>query len=198
MKLEVPDEFIEVLKSVSKEIGPEHVVDALKWASENPEKARKTAEAYKRLGMQGKHEFADSLWLGFDPGMAIENAVKRDLKARERRSLLGKAIAHSKRDGYKFKLPNGVECVVLKDCNDDGYWFNFKVAGEEIGVLYKRRALSFALEELKHSSAPSRYGIRAIRFRGKDYYGSTSRIWEHLLKAVEENQKPEVLATIGV
>ncbi|MGC8832318.1 MAG: hypothetical protein ACP5PQ_07040 [Thermoproteota archaeon] len=111
------------------------------------------------------------------------------------RSLLSKATAQSKKDGYRYKLSNGVECVVLKDRNDDGYWFNFKVAEENIGILYGRRALFFALDRLQSSQTPSNYGIEVIRYRGKHYYVATPT-GELLLKAVAENQKPEVIATV--
>jgi hypothetical protein len=45
VKLNVPKEFIEVLIKVERDVKPEHVIEALEWAAENPEKARKVAES---------------------------------------------------------------------------------------------------------------------------------------------------------
>jgi len=35
-KLNVPGEFVEVLRKVEADVKPEHVIDALEWAVENP------------------------------------------------------------------------------------------------------------------------------------------------------------------
>ncbi|MCS7114094.1 MAG: hypothetical protein N0A00_01580 [Candidatus Bathyarchaeota archaeon] len=115
MNVEVADEFVEVLKNVERDVPPGNVVDWLEWASKNPEEAKRLAETYGRLSWCGRHKFAVCLWCGESPDYAIKSAVEEDEKHRSKRSILSKAIINAKKGGYRFTMPNGVECTVVRD-----------------------------------------------------------------------------------
>lgn len=194
MMSRIPDEFIEVLKEIKMEVPPRNVVDWLEWASRNPEDAKRLAEAYRGLGRSGRHEFAVALLRGESPDRAIESAVEDDAECRKKRSLLSKVIADAKKGGYRFTTPNGVECIVVRDRSDEGYWFNFKVEGEEIGILYGRRSLLCALE-LWGSGSAYKHRIKAVLYKDK-LYSPYADIAKAIIRAVEENMKPEVLTAV--
>lgn len=195
MRFEIPKEFIEVIMEIEKDVRPGSVINWLEWASRNPEEAKRLAEAYRGLGWSGRHELATALWCGESPDHAIKSAIKYDKEYRKKRSLLSRAIANAKKDGYRFTMPNGVECTVVRDKGKDAYWFNFKVAGEEIGILYGHRGLLYALESWGSGYA-SKYNIEVVFYKDK-FYAPYTDIAKTLVRAVEENMKPEVLATVN-
>lgn len=88
MKIEVPEDFVEVLRKIEREVPPENVVNWLEWASQNPEGARRLVEVLSRLGRAGRHEFEVCLWFGMGPEDAVKSAIEDDLKHRRKRSLL--------------------------------------------------------------------------------------------------------------
>jgi len=190
-KLNVHEEFVEVLRKVESDVKPERVIDALEWAAENPEKARKVAEGFSRLGYLGRKEFETCIWLGYDPDYALKSAEGRQADASKKRSLLGKALAEARRGGYRFRMPNGVECTVKY--KEERYELTFNPGGAEVKLIRKSgRDLSYALAELSEGHA-SRHGIGAIIYKGKAYYVGSSQA-EAVLKAIEENVSPEVSA----
>jgi len=197
VRLEVPEEFAEVLRKIEREVAPENVVNWLEWASRNPEGAKRIAKAYKKLGRCGRHEFEVCLLLNYSPEEAVRSAERRDRESREKRSLLSKVVANSRKGGYRFKLWNGVECVILFDEEAEAYWFHFNVAGEEISILYKRKFLWMALDTLKYRGV-NRVGIKTIAYQGKFYSYSFPSVAETLVKAIEENVNPKVLAAVNL
>ena len=193
MKFEVPDEFIELLEEIEKDVPPINVLKWLEWAAQNPEGAKRLVEGCKRLGRSGRYRLAVGLWFGDDPDRAMESAVKSDADRRRERSLLSKVMAHAKRKGYEFTMPNGVKCTVVQD--KDGYWFRFKVEGEEIGILYGCRGLLYVISSWKSGLSPG-FRIRAASYKGIVFIPSASKT-EMLIKAIEENMKPEVAAAVN-
>ena len=194
MRFDVPEEFVKVLEEIEREVSPRRIIKWLEWASQNPNEAKHIAEAYKRLGRSGRHEFVICLLIGNTPDHALESAVDEDSEYRKKRSVLSKLIADAKKGGFKFRLPNGVECTVKRD--DEEYRFNFTVAGEEISVIHSKRGLLYALEMWMKGEAP-RHCEETIIYKGK-IYGSLSNIGLILLKAIEENMKPEVLLAVNI
>jgi len=194
-KLNVPGEFVEVLKKIEIDVKPENVVDALEWAIENPERARDVAEGFQKLNYLGRKEFETCIWLGYSPDNALESARKRQTENSEKRSLLGKALTGARRGGYKFKMPNGVECIVKYDGNH--YKFTFNPGGVEVTLIRgSGRHFSSILAELQKGYI-SRYGIDAVIYREKAYYSGSSQA-EAILKAIEENVSPEILAAANL
>ncbi len=192
MKLDVPDGFINLLEEIEGEVPPRHVIEWLEWASDNPEEARCLVETYRGLGRSGRHEFAVSLLCGTSPDCAIKSALEDDESHRSKRSLISKAIADAKKGGYKFTMPNGVECTVVKD--GDVYWFKF--AGGEAGVLYGRRGLYYAIDAWKNGST-SVYDIISVFYKGK-FYEPFTDVGKTIIEAMVENEKPEVLAAVNL
>jgi hypothetical protein len=194
VKLNVPKEFIEVLIKVERDVKPEHVIEALEWAAENPEKARKVAEGFSKLGYLGRKEFEICIWLGNDPEKALETAEKRQADVSKNRSLLGKVLAGAKKGGYEFKMPNGVDCTVRY--REGQYEFTFNLGGAEVTLIREGgRHLSLTLDELLEGHV-SRYRIGTIIYKGKVYY-TGARQAEAIINAIEQNVSPEVEAVVG-
>jgi hypothetical protein len=194
-KLNVPEEFVEVLRKVEADVKPEHVIGALEWAAENPEKARKVAEGFSRLGYLGRKEFEKGIWLGHDPDYALKSAEERQAGASKMRSLLGKALAEARRGGYRFRMPNGVECAVKY--REGCYELTFNPGGAEVKLIRESgRHLSYTLTDLLEGRV-SPHRIDAIIYKGKAYYAYSSQ-GKVILKAIEENVSPEVLAATGL
>jgi len=188
-KLNVPEEFVKALRKVEERMEPECVVRALEWAAENPEKARKVAKGFRKLGYLGRKEFEACIGLGFDPDEALEAAEKRQADVSKSRSLLGKVLAVARKGGYEFKMPNGVNCTVKY--GEGQYVFTFNPRGAEVTLIKAGgRYLSITLEELLKGN------IRVLRdetiiYKGKAYYAG-SRQAEAFVKAIEQNVSPEV------
>ena len=195
IKLNVPEEFVEVLRKVEADVKPEHIIGALEWAAENPEKARKVAESFSRLGYLGRREFETCIWLGNDPDYALKLAEGRQADASKKRSLLGKALAEARRGGYRFRMPNGVECTMKY--GEGHYELTFNPGGAEVKLIRESgRDLSYTLTELLEGRV-SACKIGVIIYKGKAYYAGSSQA-EAVLKATEENVSPEVLAATGL
>jgi hypothetical protein len=194
-KLNVPEEFIEVLRKIEADVKPEHVIDVLEWAAENPEKARKVAEGFSKLGYLGRKEFETCIWLGNDPDYALKLAEERQADASKKRSLFGKALAEARRGGYRFRMPNGVECAVKYKAGH--YELTFNPGGAEVKLIRgSGRHLSYTLTELLEGRV-SPHRIDAIIYKRKAYYAYSSQ-GRVILKAIEENVSPEVLAATGL
>jgi hypothetical protein len=192
MKLDVPDDFADLVMKLEREVSPHCIMDALKWASENPDEAIRVAESWRRLRGNSKREFQLFLSCGYVPPLALKNAEEYEVRQHKKFSLLGKAIANAKKGGYRLTLPNGVECIVK--VKDGDYWFNFNVAGETISLVYWPNGLLNAVESVKNGY-PSKYKLSMILYQGKSYRVSLATA-EILLKAIEENVSPKVLAVV--
>lgn len=192
MDLSVPDEFIEVVKSVLRGIAPATVLEWLKWASENPDEAKRIAEVYWKLSRVGRSEFETCFMIGNSPVDAAENALEVDREYRADRSLLSKVIAGVRRGGYHINMPNGAKCTIMRE--EKKYLFRFEAAGETIDVLYHRNFLKEAAKSLLLKGKVYDRGIYEVRYRGKRYHYE-----DHVfIRAIEENVKPEVLAAAGI
>jgi len=195
IKLNVPEEFVEVLRKIEADVKPRCVIGALEWATKNPEKARKVAEGFSRLGYLGRKEFETCIWLGNDPDYALKSAEERQADASKIRSLLGKALAEARRGGYRFRMPNGVECTVKY--REGCYELTFNPGGAEVKLVREsNRHLSYTLTELLEGRV-SPYKIDAIIYKGKAYHAYSSQ-GKVVLKAIEENVSPEVLVATGL
>jgi len=189
--LRVPEEIVEVLENIEREVLPEHILNALKWAAKNPEKAKRVAEGFRKLSPLGKKEFEYYIRLGYNPEDALESAEERQTEAHKRRSTLGKILAGARRGGYRLKMPNGVECIVKHDGNH--YKFTFNPGGAEVTLIRESgRHLSYILAELSEGRV-SQYWFGVVIYKERAY-NSRSRQAETVLKAIEENVSPEVLA----
>ena len=194
-KLNVPEEFVEVLRKFEADVKPRCVIGALEWAAENPEKARKVAEGFSRLSYLGRKEFETCMRIGHDPDYALKSAEERQAGASKMRSLLGKALAEARRGGYRFRMPNGVECAVKYKAGR--YELTFNPGGAEVKLIRESgRHLSYTLTDLLEGRV-SLYGIYTIIYKGKAYYAYSSQ-GKVILKAIEENVSPEVLAATGL
>lgn len=58
MSVEVPEAFLKALASIRGKMEPRSIIQAIEWASRNPEEAVKVAEAFMRLGRSGRSTFA--------------------------------------------------------------------------------------------------------------------------------------------
>jgi hypothetical protein len=194
MKLDVPDEFVALFMKLDREISPHYIMDALKWASDNPDEAIRVVESWKKLRENGKREFQLFLLCGYDPPQTLKYAEEYEARQHENFSLLGKAVANAKKDGYRVTLPNGVECIVK--AKDGDYWFMFNPAGEEVSLVYHGHNLLMTIQSVKKGNIGS-YGLQMVVYQGKGYSPRTSTA-NTILKAIEENVSPKVLAVVDL
>jgi len=183
-----------MLLDFEKEMAPNIVVEAVKWASENPNEAPKIVEGWKRLKTRGKNEFQWRLSLGsIDPAEALDYAVRYEAKHREQSSLIMKVISKAKKDGYTFTLPNGVQCKIQRKEGEN--WFIFNVAGEEIILFYSQVTYDTIEEAQKYSQVCTR-NLYSIVYKDK-VYDSNSQTGKALRQAIEQNIHPNVAALIS-
>ena len=193
MKIEVLDEFADMLCSFDKNMAPHIVVEALKWASEKPYEASRIVEGWKKLKSRGKREFQWRISLGsIDPAEALDDAVKYEARKREQSSLLRKVISKAKNDGYSFAMPNGVQCTI--QYKEGEYWFIFNVAAEEVTLFYSHITYDSIEEATKYGHVSTR-GLYTIVYNGKVYDGN-SQIGRALLQAIEQNINPKVAVVL--
>lgn len=193
VRFNVPEEFVGVLKKLEESTTPERVILALKWATENPERARDVAKRYRKLKSTGKKCFEWEICAGRHPDYAIEWAEQRQGEVSRERSLLGKALVASQKGGYNFRMPNGVECTMKY--RDGDYEFTFKAGGAEVTVLRSGgQYLNDMLKRLIEDGCVDTYRIGAVVYKGKAY-PPWSKQAQAILKAIEENVTPEVVAT---
>ncbi len=193
MKIDVRDDFVNLLMGLDKSVGPDHVIKALKWASDSPEKAAQIVEGWRKLRSNGMKEFQGWLSLGLGPDRALECAEKFEVEQYEQLSFLRKVIARAKKGGYTFTSPNGVECTI--DRRGEGeYWFNFNLGGEEVYLVYSGTMLSYVIKAIKGGWI-STHGLIMIVYNDKGYEAD-STTGRKILKAVERNLNPKVLAVV--
>jgi hypothetical protein len=197
LRFDAPEEFVDLLKRLQREMEPEKVINTLKWSSENPADAKRLAERYDKLGYYGRREFETSILCGNNPDYAMESAEKYQAEVRECRSLLGKVIAGAKKGGYKLALPNGVECIARR--SEDYYEFDFFSGGAKVTLVrrWRRRGCNFKylLEGIMKGSINA-YMIDTIFYNGKGYH-PTSKIACILIEAIQQNTRPEIAAAVG-
>lgn len=189
MKVECPDEFITMLYSFNKRVKPWRVVSLIKWASREPEEAKKICEFYEKVGKLGK-SYLERLLLvqHLDPGLLLKIAVEGYERKRKERALLRRLISKAKRGGFHFNLPNGVRCTVTKE--GANYRFRFTLScGAEITALYRSKDLLYTLMALMDGML-GLGSIVELEYKGKKW-SPQSRAAPLLLKAIERDRAPE-------
>ena len=194
MKIDVSEDFADMLRSFDKDMAPYIVVAALKWASENPNETSRIVEGWKRLKSRGKSEFQWRLSVGsIGPAEALDYAVTYEARKREQLSLLREVISKAKKDGYTFTLPNDVQCKIQR--KEGEYWFIFSVAAEEITLFYSQVTYDSIEEAKKYGHVDAR-GLYSLLYKDK-LYDSSSQTGKTLLQAIEHNVHPNVAAVIS-
>lgn len=184
MKVEVSDDFVNILLRFGKDLAPRVAIDVLKWAAENPDKAQAIVEGWKELKRRGKKEFQRRLSLGsMDPDEALDYAVKYEAKIREQASLLREVRSKAKKEGYAFTLPNGVHCRIQR--KEGEYWFIFNVQAEEIILFYSQITYDTIEEALNCGQVDTRH-LCSIVYKGK-VYDADSRTGKERRQAIEQN-----------
>lgn len=194
MKVEVSDDFVNMLLSFDKDMAPSIAIYALKWASENSDKTPSVVEGWKKLKSRGKKEFQWRLSLGsINPAEALDYAVKYEARIREQSSLLREVLSKAKKEGYALTLPNSVQCKIQR--KEGEYWFIFNVQAEEIILFYSQITYDTIEVALKYSQVNPRH-LYSIVYKGK-VYEAGSRTGKALQQAIEQNIHPNVAATVS-
>jgi hypothetical protein len=97
---------------------------------------------------------------------------------------------------YRFRLPNGVWCAVkLREYPE--FWLRFRVRGESIWLLVRGSRLADAIELLKRRGLVPTEDLCMVVYGNQSYSPShpAARI---IVKAVEANEKPELIAAVNV
>ena len=97
--------------------------------------------------------------------------------------------------GYRFRLPNGVWCTVkLREYPE--FWFQFRVHGESIRLLIRDVDLADAVKLLRKRGLVPIDGLCMVAYRNQSYLPlhPTAKI---IVKAVEANEKPELVALLN-
>jgi hypothetical protein len=96
--------------------------------------------------------------------------------------------------GYRFRLPNGVWCTIKpKEIAEFWFWFSFKVRGESIWLLFKAPNLADKVELLKKRGTVPTEDLCMVLYR-KQSYSPSHPAAQSIVKAVEANEKPELVA----
>ena len=194
MKIDVSEELIDMLSSLDKDVAPRVVLEALKWASENPDRTQELVEDWRKMRSRGKSEFQWRLSIGnINPAEALDYAMKYEARKREEASLLNKVRSEAKKEGYTLSLPNGVQCRIQH--KEGEYWFIFNVASEEVILFYSRVTYDAFEEASKYSQICTRY-LHSIVYKDKVYEVS-SQTGKALLRAIEQNIHPNIAALIS-
>ncbi len=194
MKIEVLDEFADMIRSFDKEMAAYVVLEALKWASEKPQEASKVVEGWKKLKVQGKSELQWRLSIGcVNPAEALDYAARNEAKNREQQSTLMKVVSQAKKEGYEFTMPNNVHCKV--QLREGEYRFVFTVAGEETTLFYSSIKYELIEQATKYSNVSTR-NLYTIVYSGK-IYNASSPTGKALIQAIEQNINPKVAAILS-
>ena len=197
MRLDVPDSFLELIKDLDWNF--EHIVDDLKWASENQETAVRVVGGWKLLGRTGKKVFYTNILSGSDPSGALEYAKKHEDQLRARMIKVAHVAREARRGGYKFTTPNGVECVVkvVDDKHSSKYWFDFNVQGEHVILVYNNWRISDVLQEAENGDVAT-FNLSSVVYQGKQYYKGEryDRNVSVFIEAIKKNMNPCVLMAV--
>jgi len=97
--------------------------------------------------------------------------------------------------GYRFRLPNGVWCNLrLKEYPE--FWLRFRVRGENIWLLINGLCLADVVELLKRRGLVPKEDLCMAVYKGQSYSPSHPAA-QAIVKAVEANEKPEVIAAVN-
>lgn len=196
VRFDVPEKFVNILEELGANVWSSRIIRALKWATENPEMAREVVERYSRLRFIGRKRFKECICHGCDPDKAIELAEQRQMEASRERSLLSKVLAASRKGGYALKMPNGVWCTIK--CRNGDYELTFNPGGAEVTILRSgSRDMNWTLKCLVEDGHVAPHGIGAVIYKGKAY-PPRSRQATMIIRAIEENVAPEVVAALDL
>ena len=194
MKIEILDDFADMIHSFDKEMAPYVVLEALKWASEKPQEALKVVEGWKKLKARGRNDLQWRLSIGcVNPAEALDYAAKNEAKNREQQSALMKVVSQAKKEGYEFTMPNNVHCKI--QLKEGEYRFIFTVAGEEITLFYSSMKYELVEQATKYSNVSTR-NLYTIVYNGK-IYDTSSQAGKALIQAIEQNINPKIVAVIS-
>ena len=194
MKIEVLDEFADMIHSFGKEMAPYVVMDALKWASEKPKEASIVVEGWKKLKARGKSDLQWRLSIGcVNPAEALDYAARNEAKNREQQSLLMKVVSKARKEGYEFTMPNSVQCKI--QLKEGEYRFIYTVAGEEITLFYSSIKHELIDQAAKYSNVSTR-NLYTIVYNGK-IYRIDSQTGKALVQAIEQNINPKISAVLS-
>jgi len=192
VKIDVSDEFFEMLNHMTREMQPDCLLALLRWGSENPSASSQLVEEYGKLKVTSKREFQWLISVGLKPGQALYNAQQWEKRRFEQQSLLRQVMAAAKKSGYSFKTPNGVECVIQFVKGE--YMFRYSVAGEEICIFYPTLTVA-AIEEAKEYGHISSLRQGTILYNDKTYDAGGKNA-KAFLQAIKQNISPKVAAVI--
>jgi len=193
MILDVPDMFVEVLRRLEG-LTPRRTVDLLRWASSHPEEAAQIAREWWKMKKEGKKIFQRSLQVLSSPRAALKYAKKALEEQRKKRALLREIIAKARKGCCEISMPNGVRCRIEYSAEDGAYILNFDVKGENIRAACWPDGILQTLLALKKGRFIPK-NILAIIYR-KKCYSTDSPATKVLLKSIEKNVSPAVIATV--
>jgi len=194
VNLNVPEELLEFLKSFERPVRPCHLLNALTWLSNNPERAKSIAKKLRKLNYAGRKTFERNISWGVDIREALSRAEKAHEESRKQRSLLSKFLTAVRGGRFEGEMPNGVRYYAV--FSGGHYVFTFMPKGAEISLVIrkKRGCLALFLDGL--SSGRVVGGLAwAVIYNGRKYPPS-SRIGSVLLEAIAENADPGVIAVV--
>ncbi len=98
--------------------------------------------------------------------------------------------------GYRLRLPNGVWCTIEMGARYPETWFHFKVRGERITVIIYDEQLADVVSLLRSAGKVLTSKVNMVGYKDRRY-PLRHPVASLLIKAIELNEKPEVLAAVN-
>lgn len=198
MRLEVPDEFWEMLVSsdnIDVVIGK--VIKLLLWATENPTAASKIAEGWRHLGKRGKWYLLRDLFFTEydDPCPLLIKAEGLEREEQRKEEYVRKFVAAINGGGYRFRLPSGAECLV-KRRKDGSYDFVLTPGGERVVLCYSDLIQNSAVEIAKKMEGGEIERPTAIIYNNERYLPE-EEAGQKILTAIKKNVSPGTFAILN-
>ena len=97
--------------------------------------------------------------------------------------------------GYRLRLPNRVWCTIkLREYPE--FWLRFRVRGENIWLLIRGLRLADVAKLLKRRGLVPKEDLCVVVYKGQSYSPSHPAA-QAIVKAVEANERPEVVAAVN-
>lgn len=194
MQFNIPKAVAEIFSDIYPQTSLSKILKLLKWITEHPNEARKIASRYKMLKKSEKNTFQINMFLDANLKKTLNWTVTHSNREHKQRSQTAKFLAELRKGEatFKFGKRKGRAVRIQNDMSE----LQLKIPTGDTEVIFvcSNQGISSTLETLKGKRIP-RWNMSHMIYKGNKYWLS-SHSGESIVKAVENNLRPEIAALI--
>jgi hypothetical protein len=192
MQFDIPEEVAETFGSIWAQTLFSETLKLLGWISKHPEEAKKVASQYKMLKRSEEDVFRINMFRDADLEKTLEWTKTFSAREHKHRSLVAKFLAELRKGKatIKFGTREGAAVRIQDDLQ-----LTIPTGDTEVVFICCDRHPLHVLQTLADGDIPT-YSVSYAIYQGRRHL-INSNSGKSLVKAVENNLRPEIVALIG-